>query len=543
MSKSITPKSTLKRIRMIKNFPSNSIHEDIEHQHNSINELVFEENGKQMGFKVFDSKELRDPQRLMRSLEIKETEENKNLPITGRFGSDLNQIDRRQGSSKPVDSEDSKTCNVIINDLEAKTAKSSDYLNQEHQSMKIGRIQGGHENITLQRKLRNSRSNSRHLNRDSNVDTEKEELSIRPTQNIFIINNNSTIKVILDPQTKRELKDSSKVHNFPYRICTICEQYFLKEGVYISKACLHSICHKCAKVYFELKVEDGSIDFSERRPSQLEVNEDSQLTEPIQHKSEDFYFLCPVYTCKGNYPIEVIKSIIGSKHFEAYNTQRENFQRPYQAKSVIETKHLLQINQAISAVESQNKEKHLICSKCKEPALYSQTGKNFIKCLNCLTNSCRYCLKELTPEHFDISSMSSYCKVYFRRKLRNSTSSSKNRNSKGEFLVQLIIIIASFFYILLGSIKLCYLFVCRLIPEDLSAYKENERLSEIAPNQKVRVESNLVVRKLDVLEFKRASCLWRALAWVSALLLFVVLLVLVLGVFFGSFPYFYVLVF
>ncbi len=100
------------------------------------------------------------------------------------------------------------------------------------------------------------------------------------------------------------------------------------------------------------------------------------------------------------------------------------------------------------------KNRELYCKGCNEPSLFIRPGKNSVKCLNCYRSSCKFCLKPITHDHFDLNSFI-YCKVYFRRKLKIMSFNNNSTNKIKNFFISFLMIIAS--YILLFSNCLSFL--------------------------------------------------------------------------------------
>ena len=46
-----------------------------------------------------------------------------------------------------------------------------------------------------------------------------------------------------------------------YLVCLICDQSYESENMLINKECKHSVCIRCAKFFYEEKIEQGERDF------------------------------------------------------------------------------------------------------------------------------------------------------------------------------------------------------------------------------------------------------------------------------------------
>ncbi len=121
-------------------------------------------------------------------------------------------------------------------------------------------------------------------------------------------------------------------------------------------------------------------------------------------------------------------------------------------------KHILEIsnNQTFFMM---NRFKDFFCNNCGEPALFAKLKKNFIKCLNCFSKKCRYCMKNYTENHYDLSCLNR-CKYYYKKNFSYSTTKNSNKFSYSEKfdllkrqLLNFILMIASYSIVVFFLIK------------------------------------------------------------------------------------------
>ena len=120
-------------------------------------------------------------------------------------------------------------------------------------------------------------------------------------------------------------------------------------------------------------------------------------------------------------------------------------------------KNVMEVNK-LNGFFDFNKNKENFCKKCNEPALFIRHGKAAVKCLNCLNTVCKYCLKPITFDHFDLNSFN-YCRVYFRKKLKLLSLKSQGMNKIKAFLISFLMIIASYLLFFVNSFSYLSKFV------------------------------------------------------------------------------------
>ena len=256
-------------------------------------------------------------------------------------------------------------------------------------------------------------SNNNHLIRNIEYENEREKTTSRNRLNSNIVN-----------------YGNYEEENIPFGICFICEKYNQKSQNYSTGKCMHFFCRRCGKYYYEEKIEDG-------------INK----------------FKCPLFSCKCEMSIEIVKKLVSEKHYNIIcNNNKNNNKNKFRNWNYINSEnvelnnhiHLYSQTHVIDINSNEhfymyNKAKSNICPKCNQNALFIKGGNNFFKCLNCFYTMCKFCLKTFDNLHFDIS-YPNHCKVYFRRK---DGKNNKN-NCFFSFIIQLLMIIVSYIFLFIG---------------------------------------------------------------------------------------------
>ena len=207
--------------------------------------------------------------------------------------------------------------------------------------------------------------------------------------------------------------------------CLICDHPHQRENTLINEECKHYVCIRCAKFFFEEKIEQG----------------ESNIT-------------CPKFSCKTKISTKILQSLVSSMHFKAFTKLQSN--KSQTDKEILEYQlqtdqikiyvqpHVIDINDNEMFYLYHNR-KSQFCTKCGENALFTKSGSHKIKCLNCSYSICRYCFKEFNFDHMNLDS-ENHCKLYFRkpRDQNNQMSCCKN------YLTELLFTIASFFMVFIG---------------------------------------------------------------------------------------------
>lgn len=224
---------------------------------------------------------------------------------------------------------------------------------------------------------------------------------------------------------------SFEEENIPFGICFICDKYNQRSQTYSTGKCMHFFCRRCGKLFYEEQIEDGIIKFK-----------------------------CPIFFCKCEMPIEIIKKLVSEKHYNIIcdNNIKKNNIYKYRNWNYINSEnvelnnhiHLYSQTHVIDINSNEhfymyNKAKINICPKCNKNSLFIKGGNHFFKCLNCFYTMCKFCLKNFDSLHLDITN-SNHCKVFFRRKDQKNI---KN-NCVFSFINQLFLIIASYILLFIG---------------------------------------------------------------------------------------------
>jgi hypothetical protein len=228
---------------------------------------------------------------------------------------------------------------------------------------------------------------------------------------------------------KREETERSSDSNFPLKICFICDQFYLKDKTFNCENSNHHFCRRCGKGYYEEKIETG-----------------------------DDALKCAVFKCNNKISLATLSSLVSEKHMENFKNKREcpgdirvcdNNYLKMGSMILYSQKHVIDVNTNESFF-IYNKAKEQFCVKCYQPSLYGKNGKYVVKCLNCFHSICKFCMKNYSPDHFEITS-NGYCKVYFRRRLKKF--GTKETKYFKVFGFNILVFIASYFMILLYFYK------------------------------------------------------------------------------------------
>lgn len=253
--------------------------------------------------------------------------------------------------------------------------------------------------------------------------------------------NRTEVKIVnqeLSSSTFRKPEDyvsEMMMQEFPYKMCLFCDNYFTATSS-TSAECGHMFCFKCGKCFFEEKIEEGEKTLK-----------------------------CPYFRCNFLVDVETIKKLVTSKHIENYlkRMEQENIillpqkmisdlSSPSKGDARIKLysqKHVFDITNNES-FRYFNRAKDQFCTRCYEPSLYGKSGKKFVKCLNCLHKLCKFCGKEYTTEHFNISGFN-YCKVFYRK--RTSGFQTSRANTCKEICLGTILFFIGYFVFILGVFK------------------------------------------------------------------------------------------
>jgi len=212
-------------------------------------------------------------------------------------------------------------------------------------------------------------------------------------------------------------------------ICSICDVKYASYFFYVAECHTHFLCKKCAKTFYEEKIEMGAKEL-----------------------------FCPFIFCKKKFLKSQAKKFLSNKHYKMlieeektnnFNSLklRNNYNNKKEMKNYSEN-HVLDINNN-KIFYNFNKNKNIFCSRCNNQSLFCREKQLFMRCLFCNFEQCKYCFKEYTQDHFDMNS-NNYCRIYYRDSDIDKISKSK----MFLFLKQILLVFASFFLIIISFWKL-----------------------------------------------------------------------------------------
>jgi hypothetical protein len=242
--------------------------------------------------------------------------------------------------------------------------------------------------------------------------------------------------------------------------CLLCEQIISIQSLNIMENCKHHICVMCCKTFYEDRIELGEVDLK-----------------------------CPNYKCESRIILNNLKNFISLKHFESLeknkldyecverndvdNMHHNSISAPHSGILDIKKlaiskdfnnkekntmifslknlaqKHVLQIG-SDEPYMLFNKFKDYFCKACNEPSLYGKLAGKMVKCLNCEKTFCKFCMKNLTSSHFDLSNQN-HCKIYFKKRRVNTILTplqNRQETRMRKFYVKIMIIIFGFLLIM-----------------------------------------------------------------------------------------------
>ena len=212
-------------------------------------------------------------------------------------------------------------------------------------------------------------------------------------------------------------------------ICSICDVKYASYFFYVAECHTHFLCKKCAKTFYEEKIEMGAKEL-----------------------------FCPFIFCKKKFLKSQAKKFLSNKHYKMLIEEektnnlnslklRNNYNNKKEMKNYSEN-HVLDINNN-KIFYNFNKNKNIFCSRCNNQSLFCREKQLFMRCLFCNFEQCKYCFKEYTQDHFDMNS-NNYCRIYYRDSDIDKISKSKMYL----FLKQILLVFASFFLIIISFWKL-----------------------------------------------------------------------------------------
>lgn len=332
----------------------------------------------------------------------------------------------------------------------------------------------------------------------------------------FVIKNslNENKKENVESDSNKTLEDNSII--YPFQFCYICDSLNQMDFVSTSTECDHTICFKCLKTYFEAKIDQHDFAFkcpiyfckskyteqlikvfiseqhfkfySKRSADVINthienIHDNNRMNNNLNEKksSNEAYSTsdnrnsnsnkqenknCSSNNFNSNLNSLNIKMIRNSKVQEYHN----NYEYLTTNLKAYTQKNVVEYNKIQSFLDY-NKNKEIYCKKCNQPALFYRRGKSIVKCLNCFNSSCKYCLKPMTFDHFDLNTFN-YCKVYYRRKLKVLSLKSSSLNKLKNFIISFLMIIASYLLIFLN----CYYLLSRFLKKILCLQNDKKTL-------------------------------------------------------------------
>ena len=269
--------------------------------------------------------------------------------------------------------------NIIKNENESKKYNTIDESNNMVLQKKISNITNK-TNSTLINENNNNKVeniNTKNLNNDNRKENSKESRN-RIFHNAFNLN--------------RNFMQIHQMNHF-LKKCSICENTYPSSKIFVSECGVHFLCKRCAKNYYEEKIENCQIDLE-----------------------------CPFLYCKAKFPKNVLKNLVSEEHYHLLD-ENNNKNKIISAKlksninyedmKIYSQNHVIDINNN-KILYNYNKSKDIFCSKCNKDTLFSKVNNYFLKCLNCGHRECKFCFKDFHYGHMDVNN-NNRCKVYFRR--------------------------------------------------------------------------------------------------------------------------------
>ena len=300
--------------------------------------------------------------------------------------------------------------NNIFKDDKNKNENSASTIKNEDKNNMINNIQKNENNII-------SRNVNKQLisTRDLDIINQSTKNMNKAEQNM---SSNSNLKINYNFDNNINIQIKKGIHQFT---CSICDITYTSSLSYVAECFTHILCKKCAKCFFEEKIESG-------------IKE----------------LFCPFISCGKKFSKEQAMKFLSKSHIDLLEEKKEKNGNLNSIKflndddnekniKIYSKNHVIDINNN-KLFYNFNKNKSIYCSKCHKYALFCREKQNFMRCLNCHFKQCKYCFKEYTKEHFDMVSQN-YCKVYYR----NDDIFRIKLNKIIDFLKQILFIFAIFF--------------------------------------------------------------------------------------------------
>ena len=279
-------------------------------------------------------------------------------------------------------------------------------------------------------------NNNNNLNKKINVNNQN-------TKNENSKNNNNNNNK--ESRNKNYFGSYIQIHqiNPMNKTCSICENIFPTSKIYVAECSFHFLCKRCAKNFYEEKIESGQTEFK-----------------------------CPFLKCGAKFPKQLLKNFISEEHLNIFKKNLNNdassvnnlkADTNYEKIKLYYNNHVIDINNN-KLLYNYNKNKDIFCGRCNKDTLFSKVNNNFLKCLNCEYCECKYCFKEFKDGHMNINS-TDRCKVYYRK---NEYFNEMNKFIN--FLIQLFLVFAMFFMIFISiflNLKEFFKNICSISKKDI----------------------------------------------------------------------------
>ena len=264
-------------------------------------------------------------------------------------------------------------------------------------------------------------TNNLNKNKDQNIATDLKKITDTNISTNINSNINTNINYFINNLSKQKKILPKKL------ICSICDMSYTSNAFYVSECKIHLLCKKCAKYFYEERIDSGDINL-----------------------------FCPFISCKKKFPIEQAKKFLSKNHFIKLEEKKENNNKIKtrndnninikKMKNYSEN-HVIDVNNN-KLFYNFNKNKNIFCSRCFKETLFCREKQSFMRCLNCNFAQCKYCFKEYTKDHFDMNSKN-YCRIYYR----NYELEIHSLTQIKKFLLQLFLVFAIFYLTIISFWK------------------------------------------------------------------------------------------
>jgi hypothetical protein len=192
--------------------------------------------------------------------------------------------------------------------------------------------------------------------------------------------------------------------------CMICFRTYINTETKTTSGCKHSFCFSCLSYYFQTQIINGN----------------------IQTISE---LKCPIISCNEYYNIASITNILPNNYISILtNKQKKLNHVDSETSSAItftidDIKNLKKNRNEANLITYSNhnvidvnsnadfflymKYNYLNCPKCNGNYLFHKKGLNFLVCLNCQIQYCKYCKEVFSRTHLINKISKNRCKVFF----------------------------------------------------------------------------------------------------------------------------------